>query len=193
MKAVADGDMQMTDGFVDEMNFLPRLPGCETACPAGVKYGSLVEAARGQIYKQGRTSWLEGSLKKLFFENVLASEKELEVFSPKIASRFYQQSGLEKFLTQSRHPKFLNAEMGKLQHLSPRIDKKFFDESFPEIIRPTGEVKHRVAFLSGCIMNVAFAEINRGHRRSALAQQLRSYCSEIAGMLRITAGPQRRS
>ena len=53
MKAVADGEMGMTDSFVDEMNFCLDCQACETACPAGVKYGSLVEAARGQIYQQG--------------------------------------------------------------------------------------------------------------------------------------------
>ena len=159
MKAVADGDMKMTDGFVDEMNFCLDCQACETACPAGVKYGSLVEAARGQIYKQGRTSWLERSLKMFFFENVLASKRNLK-FVAKLL-RFYQQSGVETFLTKADVLNFFMPKMGKLQHLSPRIDKKFFDESFPEIIKPAGEVKHRVAFLSGCIMNVAFAEVNR--------------------------------
>ena len=53
MKAVADGDMEMTQGFVDEMNFCLDCQACETACPAGVKYGSLVETARSQIFKQG--------------------------------------------------------------------------------------------------------------------------------------------
>ena len=39
IKAVADGDMEITDGFVDEMNFCLDCQACETACPAGVKYG----------------------------------------------------------------------------------------------------------------------------------------------------------
>ncbi len=159
IKAVADGDMEITDGFVDEMNFCLDCQACETACPAGVKYGSLVEAARSQIYKQGRNSWLEKSLKMFFFGYVLISKRKLK-FLAKVL-RFYQQSGLETFLTKTGILNFFMPKMGKLQYLSPRIDKNFFDESFSEIIRPACEVKHRVAFLSGCIMNVAFAEVNR--------------------------------
>jgi glycolate oxidase iron-sulfur subunit len=111
MKAVADGDMKMTDGFVDEMNFCLDCQACETACPAGVKYGSLVEAARGQIYKQGRTSWLERSLKMFFFENVLASKRNLK-FVAKLL-RFYQQSGVETFLTKADVLNFFMPKMGK--------------------------------------------------------------------------------
>ncbi len=158
MKAVADGTMEITDGFVEEMNFCLDCQACETACPAGVKYGLLVEAVRGQIYKQGRVSWLQKVLKKFFFEISIESQKKLNLLSKFF--RFYQQSGLETLLTNTGIMKFLVPKMEKLQHLSPRIDKEFFCESFPEIIRPAGEIKHRVAFLSGCIMNVAFTEVN---------------------------------
>ncbi len=67
---------------------------------------------------------------------------------------------METFLAKTGILNFFMPKMAKLQHLSPRIDKKFFDETFPETIKPAGEVKHRVAFLSGCIMNVAFADVN---------------------------------
>ncbi len=53
IKAVADGELPITDGFIREMNFCLDCQACETACPAGVKYGSLVEAARAQIYQGG--------------------------------------------------------------------------------------------------------------------------------------------
>jgi len=158
IKAVADGDLEITQGFVDEMNFCLDCQACETACPAGVKYGSLVEAARSQIYKQGRVSWLEKILKRFFFENVFLSKKRLSFLAKLL--RFYQRTGMESLLVKSGLIDLIIPKLGKLQHLSPRIDKAFFDESFPEIIRPAGATKHRVAFLSGCIMNVAFAEIN---------------------------------
>jgi len=159
MKAVTEGTMAITEGFVEEMNFCLDCQACETACPAGVKYGALVEASRAQIYEQGRASWLEGILKMFFFGYVFASKRRLRLLSKFL--RFYQQSGLENILTMTGAMRLFAPKLAKLQRLSPRIDKKFFDESLPEIIRPAGEIKHRVAFLSGCIMNVAFSEVNR--------------------------------
>ena len=56
IKAVAEGELEMTQGFIDEMNFCLDCQACETACPAGVKYGALVEAARVQIHAQNFAS-----------------------------------------------------------------------------------------------------------------------------------------
>ncbi|MGA7160496.1 MAG: (Fe-S)-binding protein [Bacteroidota bacterium] len=158
MKSVADGDMEITPGFVDEMNFCLDCQACETACPAGVKYGALIEAARNQIYKQGRVTRLEKWLKSIFLAEILASKRKIKFLA--ILLRFYQRSGLEWFATRASLLDRLMPKMAKLQRFSPRINKKSFDELFPEIIRPVGAVKHRVAFLSGCIMNVAFADVN---------------------------------
>ncbi len=158
MKAIADSNMEITEGFVDEMDFCLDCQACETACPAGVKYGSLIEAARSQIYKQGRISFWEKWLKRFFLGNVLLSKKKLKFLAKLL--RFYQNSGVEGFVTKTGIIDLLMPKIAKVHHLSPRIAKKFFDESFPEIIKPEGRIKHRVAFLSGCIMNVAFADVN---------------------------------
>ena len=159
IKAVADGDLPITPGFIDEMNFCLDCQACETACPAGVKYGALVETARAQIYQQGRVSLKERLLKKVFLGRVLSSKKLLRVVAKIL--RMYQRGGLEWLLDKSTLMKVFMPEMEKLQHLSPRIDTMFFDDAYPEVITPAGKVEHRVAFLSGCIMNVAFAGINK--------------------------------
>ncbi len=159
IKAVADGEMELTDTFVDEMNFCLDCQACETACPAGVKYGSLVEAARSQISEQGRASLLERGLKWIFLRKVLSSKRALKNTAKLL--RMYQQSGLERMLSNSGLMGFLAPKMEKLQGLSPRIDVQFFDDSVPEILTPPRTVRHRVAFLSGCIMNVAFADVNK--------------------------------
>jgi glycolate oxidase iron-sulfur subunit len=42
----------------------------------------------------------------------------------------------------------------------PSVSKEFFDQTIAEVVPARGERKGRVAFLSGCIMNVAFAEVH---------------------------------
>jgi len=159
MKAVADGDIELTDGFVDEMNFCLDCQACETACPAGVKYGALVEAARNQVSTRGKLSWKIKAIRKISFQYILGSKAMLKLFAKVL--RFYQRPWIEKTFASLGVVKVLAPRMDKLQHLAPRIDNNFFDESNPEVITPAGEVKHRVAFLSGCIMNIAFADIHR--------------------------------
>src|SRR5665647_1114164 len=46
IRSVARGEMELSPLFAEEMNFCLDCQACETACPAGVKYGQMVETAR---------------------------------------------------------------------------------------------------------------------------------------------------
>jgi len=73
IKSVAEGDLPVTELFEKEMNFCLDCQACETACPAGVKYGQLVEAARAQVAEQKVENFLSRNLKRIFFGHVFAS------------------------------------------------------------------------------------------------------------------------
>ncbi|MEW6061312.1 MAG: (Fe-S)-binding protein [Bacteroidota bacterium] len=158
IKSVAEGKLEMTDGFIAEMNFCLDCQACETACPAGVKYGSLVESARNQIRLQEKQSIGESVLKKLFLRNVLANPVRL-----KLVARIlwiYQNLGIETIVKKLGIAKIFAPKLSRLQELSPRIDSRFFDEQYSEVLHPNKTPRYRVGFLSGCIMNVAFSQIN---------------------------------
>jgi len=159
IKAVSDGELKLTQGFIEEMNFCLDCQACETACPAGVKYGALVESARVQIFQQGKVSWFEKVMKRLFLGRILSSKKNLKSVARLL--RLFQRSDWSRRLSRSAIFKFIAPKLHALEPLSPRIDSVFFDESAAEILKPAGPIKHRVAFLTGCIMNVAFADVDR--------------------------------
>lgn len=158
IKSVAEGKLDLTQGFIDEMNFCLDCQACETACPAGVKYGSLVESARNQIRIAGKESFGEQILKKIFLRKIFA-HKMLLKFTARML-RVYQQYGVERLLKSTKVLMLFFPRLSRLQELSPRISSKFFDDSFAEIVKPNGEIKYRVGLLSGCLMNVAFGNIN---------------------------------
>lgn len=158
IKSVADGTLDITDGFIDEMNFCLDCQACETACPAGVQYGALVEAARNQIRLVGRETFGERILKRFFLRTILSRKTNLRIVARLLW--VYQNSGIETLLKSTGLLRFLSKKLSALQELSPRSDNKFFSTTHPEILVPPGLVKHRVGFLSGCIMDVAFSSIN---------------------------------
>src|SRR5436309_11872181 len=49
MRAVADGALDITSGFAEEMSYCLGCLACQTACPAGVDYAELFETARSDI------------------------------------------------------------------------------------------------------------------------------------------------
>src|SRR6201991_5362075 len=53
MRAIADGQLEATKAFGDEMYFCLGCLACQTACPAGVNYAELFETARTEIETSG--------------------------------------------------------------------------------------------------------------------------------------------
>src|SRR5438876_9985052 len=49
MQAVAEGRMEISPAFVDHIYCCLGCRACETACPSGVQFGKLIEAARERI------------------------------------------------------------------------------------------------------------------------------------------------
>ena len=158
IKAVADGELPITQNFVEEMNFCLDCQACETACPAGVKYGSLVEAARAQIYRGGYEGRFSDILKKTMLEWAFLKQSRLKVVA--YMMRLYEQTGLKWFLQKTGALRVFSKKLDAVQPLSPTISSQFSSDLLPEIIHPSGKPRYRVGFLTGCIMDVAFADVN---------------------------------
>src|SRR5256714_8684861 len=52
MRAAAEGRIGLTPNFVTHMDRCLGCRACETACPAGVPFGRLLEEVRGQIERK---------------------------------------------------------------------------------------------------------------------------------------------
>ncbi len=158
IKAVAEGEMAMTEGFVDEMNFCLDCQACETACPAGVQYGSLVESARAQIFESEHESTLSRVVKKVVLRWVFIDHRRLKALARVL--RLYQNSGLQRFVQKTGLLKFIWPRLHDIQPLAPRVSKQFSSDQLAETMKPEGKPRFRVGLLTGCLMDVAFADVN---------------------------------
>ncbi|MBI3195294.1 MAG: (Fe-S)-binding protein [Ignavibacteriae bacterium] len=158
MKEVFEDKLEVSEKFVDEMYFCLDCQACQTICPAGVQYGELVEDARHIISEKRKEPYALRWFKSVFL-GIFSSKRLTKLWARMLW--MYQHSGLQEATEQSGILRLFSQQLHEKQSLLPTISDSFFDESFPEIIKPNGEVRGRVAFLSGCIMNVAFAEIHR--------------------------------
>ena len=159
INAVAKGELPVTQSFADEMSFCLDCQACETACPAGVKYGTMVEAARVEIDIAGFGSIISRLIKKIALKFVLASTFNLKLFSKILFS--YQNYGIQRFLHKTGLFKLISVKLGEIDKLAPRVSKIFSSKFIPEYSKPIGEAKFKTAFLTGCLMDVMFAEINK--------------------------------
>jgi len=158
IKSVARGEMEMSRIFADEMNFCLDCQACETACPAGVKYGRMVETARVVIDNTKYVSRAGVTIKRFALRKIVASRDGLKFVSRLLW--LYQKTGLQKLVRLSRILKFFSKNLSEIETLSPVIADKFSDTQIKEIELPIGEVKYKTAFHFGCLMNTMFADIN---------------------------------
>jgi len=158
MIQVERGRLALGESFVRHIDLCLDCRACETACPSGVEYGKLVEAARGQIERYYKRPPLAALLRKVFFYEILPHRKRLEAVGKIL--RFYQRSGLEKLVLASRLLKILPWKMERIAALAPRMEKPFFTGRLGSVVPAVGTRRYRVAFFAGCIANLSFARLN---------------------------------
>ena len=155
IKSVTEGTLTLTETFAYEMNFCLDCQACETACPAGVKYGKMVEAARVEV----ENSVFNSFIKTFFLKRIIPYKNRLKIIA--ILIRFYQKSGLQKLIRSTGILKYLFPSIEKVEDFSPIIPDKFSDQFIQEINPPVGKEKYKLAFSYGCLMNILLPEVNR--------------------------------
>ncbi|MGC2659654.1 MAG: heterodisulfide reductase-related iron-sulfur binding cluster, partial [Bryobacteraceae bacterium] len=156
MNQVANG-AAITDSYIEHINLCLACRGCETACPSGVPYGRLIEAARAELEASRKPSFFDRAFRNFIFHKFLPSRTALQMAGAGLF--LYQASGMQRLLRATGLLK-LFGKLGNLEALSPNAEAPFFFSKIGKTFAPQGEQRYRVAFLAGCIANVAFARMN---------------------------------
>jgi len=157
IKAIADGDMTITENFIESIGFCLNCQACVTACPAGVQYGQLVEAAQlhieHHVYEQGKGS----RLKRFILNWVFADLKRLQRMG--LFMRLYQRSGLEKLIQKTRLLKVVSKKLHDMSFMAPVVPGRMVYRSSNHA--PVEKRNIRVGVLTGCVQDVFFNTINQ--------------------------------
>ncbi len=153
MNQVAAGTLEINDDYVSHIELCLACRACETACPSGVEYGKLVEAARSQIARQRPPGLVESFL----YERVLLSPALLRLAG--YSTWLYQRSGLQ-WLTRKSGALKLFGNLESVESLAPPAELPFYFDKIGKTFPAEGPQRYRVAFLAGCIANVSFARMN---------------------------------
>jgi glycolate oxidase iron-sulfur subunit len=160
MRAIADGRLEATKAFGDEMYFCLGCLACMTACPAGVNYAELFEHARAEAETSGALKSPKRNLIRWFTLRWLFMDLNRLQLAGQII-RLYQQLGFQSLLRRSGILKLLPKRLRELEALTPDIQPRFSAELIAPVTRAAGEGKYRVAMLTGCAQDLIFSDINR--------------------------------
>jgi glycolate oxidase iron-sulfur subunit len=156
MIRIASGE-PIDASYIEHMELCLACRGCETACPSGVPYGRMIEAARAGIEAERRRSLPVRLFRGFIFNRLLPSRFVLETVGAGLY--LYQASGMQKLVRASGVLKLMG-NLGQVEALAPAIEVPFYFSKVGSTFPAEGVKRYRVAFLAGCIANLTFCRLN---------------------------------
>ena len=160
MRAIADGRLEPTKAFADEMYFCLGCLACMTACPAGVNYAELFEHARAEAEQSGSLNSTKRNFIRAFTLRWLFMDLSRLQLAGR-ALRLYQQLGLQTLVRRSGILKLLPKRLRELEAMTPTVQDRFSSELISPVTPAVGAGKYRVAVLTGCAQDLIFSDVNR--------------------------------
>ncbi|USD14247.1 (Fe-S)-binding protein [Priestia megaterium] len=159
IKSVAEGKISVNEQFTDPVFACLDCRACTTACPANVDVGGLIEEARGQIRQAMPLTGWKGMISKFFLKELFPHSHRLEAAGSLL--KLYQKSGMQKMMRTTGMLNMMPTHLAEMEHVMPKITRSVRKKyKKKRVLKAKAERKAEVAFLTGCIMDVMFSDIN---------------------------------
>lgn len=141
MRSVAEGSLTPDADFAEEMDFCLLCRNCESVCPSGVRYGSMMEHTRSALESvRSRPAWVR-AIRRFGFGVVLRDRMTLRIAA--WIARTADRTGLAKLLGAPPLPAHTERAL------------------LPTRMPAEGETVARVAMLEGCVMPELLGHVQR--------------------------------
>jgi len=161
MMLVEQGELPVSEGFVDHIDKCLDCRSCETACPSAVNYGKLVEHARARIERDFKRPLLSRIARNSVYRRLLPYPERIAMAAKLL--RIYQRSGLQAAARATGVLKLFG--LAERDLLLPPVDRQFFFNQLGKTFAAQGTRRARVAFFAGCVANVTFSALNEATLR----------------------------
>ncbi|MBN6185398.1 (Fe-S)-binding protein [Aneurinibacillus sp. BA2021] len=158
VKMVGEGRITDLSVLEEPLDLCLGCRACETACPTGVEYGAILEAARSALVRRKKFSAPVRLLRKTMFKKVFPSRRLMTLAGH--ALWLYEKSGLQKAARTSGIMGKLPYHLGNFEAVTPSAPSPAERRRTPARVSAKGEKKYTVAFFTGCIMDAMFQRIN---------------------------------
>lgn len=153
MREVGEKKRPLSEDVAKHLDLCVSCQACESVCPSGVRYGYLLGMARAQVTKQRKPKTAERAVRWLAFDQLVPHPQRLRLFG--YGLKLYQRLGIQTIVRKLGILRFFPRLLGAMEGILPPL-KGFYTPPSSHQIAAVGEEKHRVGFLTGCIMPLAF-------------------------------------
>lgn len=165
MKLRRDGRETNANSFVQHIDTCLGCMACVTACPSGVQYDALLEAARPEVERVARRGLGDRAFRKLIFALFPHPSRMRRLSWP---LGLYQRSGVQRLFQRSGLLRLLPLRLQAMERLLPPIS--FSSPDLPARVPAKGPPRRRVGLLLGCVQRVFFGHVNQATARVLSAE-----------------------
>jgi glycolate oxidase iron-sulfur subunit len=176
MRAVEEGRLSLASRtFTSHIDRCLGCRACESACPAGVEYGRLLEAARADIYEGRRKRGWTSRMLRFVLRHVWLRPARLRLAFT--LARIFRDSRLPRLLLRTRASKLLpsRAEFAlalldsssptPLRDVTQEPEGADLESKAARASAPSSEVENVALLFEGCVTEGLFARVNRATER----------------------------
>ena len=171
MRAVGEGRLAgNSQAFERHIDRCLGCRACEQVCPAGVEYGQLLEAARGELFTSGTTQGLSYGLLRLLLKHVWLHPARLKIAFA--MARLLRDVGLARLLLKTRIARLCSSQF--------EFGLALLVSSAPKLAEPGNQSNRNrrvgtataaaapadlAMLFTGCVGAGLFSRVNRATRR----------------------------
>jgi glycolate oxidase iron-sulfur subunit len=172
MQAVADGELSPSE-IRTQLDFCLGCRACETACPAGVEFGQLLEAGRAEVREHQTVSRVGAWVQRWCLEELLPNPTLVQRCANLLHG--YQASGLQQLVRRSGLLRLLPPRLAAMEALLPPVPT--LAARCPVMVEtaPVAPEQGQVALLTGCMMPAFFPEVHQATVQVLAANGYRVY------------------
>lgn len=154
MRGVAEGRLEPTEpGLIEELDACLVCRHCESVCPAGVRFGEMMETTRAGLEALAQHPWYVRLARHIGFERVLPSRLGLGLVA--FLLRLVQRTGLSGLAARLAGER--GAGLASLPAVPPRAERRLLPPH-----TPARDTRHGTcAMLEGCVMPELLGRVNR--------------------------------
>lgn len=153
MRGVAEGRIPLGETIVEEAALCLGCRACETACPAGVPYGALLEETRAAVADADLRTGIAARIERSALADLVPHPRRLHWAVNLLAAA--QRLGLDRLVRP-----LMPQRLREMHALLPPIPPSSERGRLPAFTPAEGPTRGRVAVFEGCIMPEMFGRVN---------------------------------
>jgi glycolate oxidase iron-sulfur subunit len=161
MRAVTDGRLALEMDVRRHLELCLDCRACESACPSGVRYGTLIEPFKIALQKNAPPGARASLLERLILHHLFPYSGRIKiVLAP---ARLFQRLGVLDWVEKQGLMRVLPPTLRRMAAMLPRLDvaRTRLRGSLP----PVGPRRARVALFLGCVSDAMYPETNAATAR----------------------------